>query len=28
VLDGTQPPDVLAAATWGVFNDRRTAARP
>ncbi|MDP9104614.1 MAG: dTMP kinase [Candidatus Eremiobacteraeota bacterium] len=26
VLDGTQPPEVLAAATWGVFNDRRTAA--
>jgi dTMP kinase len=26
VLDGTQPPEVLAAATWGVFNDRREAA--
>jgi len=26
VLDGTQSPDVLAAATWGVFNDRRGAA--
>jgi dTMP kinase len=26
VLDGTQPPEVLAAATWGVFNDRRAAA--
>ncbi len=26
VLDGTQPPEVLAAATWGVFHDRREAA--
>jgi dTMP kinase len=26
VLEGTQPPDVLAAAAWGVFRDRREAA--
>ena len=26
VLEGTQPPDVLAAAAWAVFNDRREAA--
>jgi len=26
VLDGTQPPDVLAAGAWGVFNERREAA--
>jgi dTMP kinase len=26
VLEGTQPPGVLAAAAWGVFSDRREAA--
>jgi dTMP kinase len=26
VLDGTQPPDVLAAGAWGVLSDRREAA--
>jgi dTMP kinase len=26
VLDGTQPPEVLAAGAWGVLNERREAA--
>jgi dTMP kinase len=26
VLDGTQPPDVLAAGAWGVLSERREAA--
>jgi thymidylate kinase len=25
VLDGTQPPEVLAAGAWGVLGDRRAA---
>jgi dTMP kinase len=28
VLEGTQPPDVLAAGAWSVFEQRRDAAHP
>ncbi len=28
VLDWTQPPDVLASAAWGVFQQRRDAVHP